>query len=85
MDMPTFIWEILATALVAVAGNIGGQVMRQASEPGKAAAAILLCVVALGAGVALAWFIDPVKTIGDYVFWTLAYVLGFFFGWRDKG
>ena len=82
--MPTFIWEILATVLVAVAGNIGGQAMRQASEPGKAAAATLLCIVVLGAGVALAWFIDPVKTIGDYVFWTLAYVLGFYFGWREK-
>ena len=82
--MPTFIWEILATVFVAVAGNIGGQAMRQASEPGKAASAILLTVAVLGAGVALAWFIDPVKTIGDYVFWTLAYGLGFFFGWREK-
>ena len=84
MSMPIIIWEILATALVAIAGNIGGQAMRQASEPGKMAPALLVCIVVLAIGVAIAWFIDPVKTPGDYVFWTLAYCLGFFFGWREK-
>ena len=82
--MPNIVWEILATAVIAFAANICGQAMCQASQLGKAPAAILVSVAVLALGVTIAWFVDQTKTTGDYVVWAIAACFGFFFGWREK-
>lgn len=82
--MPNIVWEILATAVIAFAANLCGQAMRQASEPGKAPAAILLSIAVLAIGLLVAWFVDQVKSTSDYVVWAIAACFGFFFGWREK-
>jgi hypothetical protein len=83
--MPTIVWEILANIVMFFAGNIGGQAIHQAREPGKAPSAVLITLVVLAAGGAIAWFVDKERTTLDYIFWAIVYGVGFAFGWREKG
>ncbi|KXK16309.1 MAG: hypothetical protein UZ18_ATM001001283 [Armatimonadetes bacterium OLB18] len=74
--------DALAVAVPLFAGFFGGQFARQIKT--KGAMAIGMVVVTLILGFVPPWFIDPSIGTSEYVFWPVAYLVGFIVEFRRK-
>ncbi len=73
-----------ATVIFAFAGLLGGQALRQSTNPGKAVPAVALTLAFIGAAAAIAWYLDPRKTPLDFGAWGVALAIGLILGFRQR-